>query len=171
LLFVLFCGFHAGLRKNEIIEARPFWFDLGNGLLHLRKTSTINFKDREERTIPLTKAFSSFLVGYGLKEPYMLRPEVVHGVNRYRYDFTRPFAIHAKACELDWVTPHTMRHTFASLLASAGVSLYKISVWLGDAPRVVDGRYARLKPRDEDIEKSHSPGISPAINLSQQVSS
>jgi integrase len=155
LLFVFYCGFHAGLRKNEIIEARPFWFDLGAGLLHLRKTSTINFKDREERTVPLTIQFLEFLKGYRLREPYMLAPKVVHGKNRYRYDFTRPFKEHAAMNGLGWVTPHTMRHTFASLLASAGVSLYKISVWMGDDPRVVDRRYARLKPRDEDIEKSH----------------
>ena len=155
LAFVLFCGFHAGLRKNEIIEARPFWFDIDAGLLHLRKTSTIQFKDREERTIPITNKFLEFLKQYGTREPYMLRQFVTHGVSRYRYDFSRPFKEHVRLCELPWVTPHTMRHTFASLLASAGVSLFKISVWLGDSPMVVEGRYARLKPRDPDIERSH----------------
>jgi hypothetical protein len=29
--FILYCGFHVGLRKNEIIEARPEWFDLEPG--------------------------------------------------------------------------------------------------------------------------------------------
>src|SRR6266496_1314698 len=62
--FVLYCGFHAGLRKNEIIEARPWWFDLRAGLLHLRATPTIKFKDREERTIPLTRQFQAFLKIY-----------------------------------------------------------------------------------------------------------
>ena len=28
LRFVLFCGFHAGMRKLEIVEAVPEWFDL-----------------------------------------------------------------------------------------------------------------------------------------------
>lgn len=169
LRFVLYCGFHAGLRKNEIIEARPFWFDLDAGLLHLRKTATMNFKDREERTIPLTAEFLVFLKSYGLREPFMLKPEVKHGKNRYRYDFTRPFKEHVTKQGLPWVTPHTMRHTFASLLASAGVSLFKISVWLGDDPRVVDRRYARLKPKDPDIERSHS-GYSPAAKRSQHKS-
>jgi integrase len=155
LLFVLYCGFHAGLRKNEIIEARPFWFDLGAGLLHLRKTATINFKDREERTIPLTNSFSEFLRNYGLRDPFMLHPSVKHGRNRYRYDFTRPFNEHAQRCNLAWVTPHTMRHTFASLLASAGRSLFKISVWMGDDPRVVERRYARLKPNDTEIDPAY----------------
>lgn len=159
LRFVLYCGFHAGLRKNEIIEARPWWFDLCSGLLHLRSTTTFAFKDRRERTIPITKEFKRFLVRYRLREPYMLRPEVKHGKNRYRYDFSRPFFEHTKNQGLEKigqtrVTPHLMRHTFASLLASAGVSLYKIAVWLGDNPRVVEEHYARLSPKDPDIERA-----------------
>lgn len=162
LRFVLFAGFHAGLRKNEIIEARPWWFDLRAGLLHLRTTPTMKFKDREERTIPLTDGFAEFLESYGLHEPYMLRPDVKHGRNRYRYDFTRPFLEHAKAQKLEKVgqtrvTPHIMRHTFASLLVSNGVSLYKVAIWLGDDPRVVERHYARLRPRDPDIQKSFNP--------------
>lgn len=158
LRFVLYCGFHAGLRKNEIIEARPNWFDLRQGLLHLRWTSTFAFKDRQERTIPLTKEFHGFLRRYRLREPYMLRPDTKHGKDRYRYDFRRPFFEHLKRIKLEKtgqtkITPHLMRHTFASLLASSGVSLYKIAVWLGDDPRVVEKHYARLLPKDADIER------------------
>jgi integrase len=176
LAFVLHAGFHAGLRKNEIIEARPWWFDVEAGILHLRETPTIKFKDREERSIPLTREFVVFLKSYGLREPYMLRPEVKHRKNRYRYDFSKPFFQHLKNQKLQKVgqtkvTPHLMRHTFASLLASAGVSLYKIAIWLGDAPGVVEERYARISPRDADIERAfHSPGNSPALRRSMQAS-
>ena len=35
LRFILFAGFHCGMRKNEIIEARVDWFDLGeSGAVH-----------------------------------------------------------------------------------------------------------------------------------------
>lgn len=164
LKFVLFCGFHAGLRKNEIIEAPPWWFDLDAGLLHLRQTSAIKFKDRQERTIPLTQQFVSFLRDYGLRSPYMLSPGTKHGQSRYRYDFTKPFLEHVRAQGLERigqtkVTPHLMRHTFASLLASNGVSLYKIARWLGDDPRIVEERYARLRPNDPDIERAFSQKI------------
>ena len=54
----------------------------------------------------------------------------------------------------EWVTPHIMRHTFASLLASAGVSIFKIAQWLGDDVRVTQKHYAKLLPKDEDIEKA-----------------
>lgn len=147
LKFVLYCGFHAGLRALEIVEARPFWFDLKAGILHLRKTPTMQFKDREERSIPLTGKFLAFIRDdYGLREPFMLHPENQHGKNRYRYDFTRPFREWMLRQGCPWVTPHTMRHTFASLLASADHSIFKIATYLGDDVRVVQKHYAKLLP-------------------------
>jgi integrase len=152
LKFVLFCGFHAGLRKAEIIEARPDWFDLKAGLVHVRKTDSFRPKDRDERTIPMTKAFKRFLKEYGLQSPFMLHPEVPHGNSRYRWDFRRPWADYVGKQKHPEITPHVARHTFASLLASAGVSIYKIAQWLGDDVRVVQKHYAKLLPKDADIE-------------------
>ena len=154
LKFILFCGFHAGMRKNEIIEARPDWFDIGSKQVSIKRTETFRPKDREARTAPLTNAFCEFLKGYGTRSPYMLHPEVKPGTWRYRYDFRRPWANYVKAQKCGWVTPHVMRHTFASLLASRGVSIYKISQWLGDDVRVVQLHYAKLLPKDEDIERA-----------------
>ena len=156
--FILYCGFHGGLRRNEIIEARPEWFDLERRSLHVRSTETFRPKDREARTIPLTNEFYEFLKGYGLKSPFMLRPDVKHGASRYRYDFRRPWNNFVNAEGVEWVTPHVMRHTFASLLASKGVSIYKVALWLGDDVRVVQKHYAKLLPKDDDIELAFAVG-------------
>jgi hypothetical protein len=152
----------APLRFQEIVEARPFWFDLNAGLLHLRKTPTMNFKDREERTIPLTQQFRAFLNTYGIHEPFMLRPEVKRGKSLYRYDFRRPFKIFVKAKGCTWLTPHIMRHTFASLLVSAGESIYKVAVWLGDDVATVQRHYGHLTPDNHGIEKAFSLRLQPA---------
>ena len=152
LKFVLFCGFHAGLRKKEIIQARPDWFDLESGLIHVRKTETFRPKDRDERTIPMTKTFKTFLKEYGKRSPFMLHPEVPHGKSLYRWDFRRRWAEYMAEHKCPGLTPHIARHTFASLLASAGVSIYKIAQWLGDDVRVVQQHYAKLLPKDADIE-------------------
>ena len=156
LKFALFCGFHAGMRKAEIIEARPDWFDLRQGLIHIKSTPTFRPKDRDARTIPMTKAFKTFLKTYGLPSPFMLQPDVPHGESRYRWDFRRPWAEYVAKHKCEWVTPHIARHTFASLLASAGVSIYKIAQWLGDDVRVVQQHYAKLLPKDADIEAAFS---------------
>jgi integrase len=158
LKFVLFSGFHAGLRKEEIIEASPGWFDLDAGLLHVTRSESWVPKDKEDRTIPLTKNFKDFLLNGmrgsdGLPRPYVIQPKRVRRKARYRYDFRKPFAEYMASQGCSWVTPHVMRHTFASLLASRGVSIYKIAKWLGDGVEVTQKHYAHLLPKDEDIDK------------------
>jgi integrase len=155
LKFVLFCGFHAGLRKEEIVQARPEWFDGEAGLIHLQRSETWEPKDKEDRTVPLTQAFKTFLEKeFQTPGPFMVAPEVVQGKSRYRWDFRRPFDEYVAAQKVPWVTPHVMRHTFASLLASRGVSIYKVAKWLGDGVDVVQRHYAHLLPKDDDIERA-----------------
>ena len=153
LLFILYCGFYAGMRKDEIIEARPDWFDLENNVIHVENTATFSIKNKKYRTVPLHPDFRRFLERYGKPSPFMLQPDVQKGEARYRYDFRRPFENHMVALEFDWVTPHVMRHSFASLLAINGVSLFKIAKWLGDTLRTTEKHYAHLAPEDNEIEK------------------
>lgn len=164
LRFILYCGFHAGLRREEIAQARPHWFDLDNGLLHVQRSDTWHPKDKTDRTIPLTEEFADFLrLCYGLPEPFMIEPNKKEGGRwRYRYDFRRPFdTLIARLKVVPMVrhgkkdasmTIHTMRHTFASLRVSAGRSIYKVAMWLGDGVAVAERHYAYLTPKDSDVE-------------------
>jgi integrase len=169
LRFILFCGFHCGMRKNEIIEARVRWFDLDGGAVYLQNTESFRLKDRDARHIPLTQAFLEFLRGYLRRKEldatdacdamdkrgdrFALKPGVRHGRAIYRYDFHKPFTLHLRAARMEWVTAHVMRHTFASLLVQSNVSIYKVARWLGDGVEVVEKHYAHLAPQDADIEK------------------
>lgn len=157
LRFILYAGFHAGLRKGEIIEARVGWFDLHKSrAVHVENTDTFRVKDREARFIPLTQPFRSFLCRYLRGKPrdaFALRPETAHGKGTYRYDFHRPYNDYVTRKHLRWVTAHVMRHTFASLLVQAGVSVFKVARWLGDGVEVVERHYAHLSPKDADIDR------------------
>jgi integrase len=155
LRFVLYCGFHCGMRREEISEARPEWFDMRNGLVHIQRSDTWEPKDRDDRTVPLTQEFADFLThSYGFPSPFMVEPSKLAKKKwRYRYDFRRPFENLMEQLKVEWVTPHTMRRTFASLKVSAGVSLYKVAIWLGDLERVVQDHYGYLIPKDSDIER------------------
>jgi integrase len=152
LKFVLYAGFFAGFRKNEIIESRPDWFDMKRRHIHVKATATFTAKDKEERTIPMSKQFHQFLKGYGSRGPFMIAPTVTHGKGQYRYDFRKPYADYMASIGFAWVTPHVMRHTFASLLASEGCSLFKIATWLGDTEATTQKHYAHLIKSDVDIE-------------------
>jgi integrase len=159
LKFILYCGFHAGLRKGEIVQARPHWFDLRLNIVHITESETWKPKDKDKRTIPLTTTFKKFLeeemsIDGELPSPFLIYSSKVQGKARYRYDFRKPFDEYAKAKGYAWLKPHVMRHTFASLLAIAGVSIFKIAQWLGDDVRVVERHYAHLLPQDSDIERA-----------------
>jgi integrase len=157
LRFILFAGFHCGMRKNEIIEARVDWFDLSDsGAVHIKNTTTFRIKDRETRFVPLTGQFRDFLRTYlngKDSDAFALKPDVKHGKGTYRYDFHRPYNDYMTSQKMRWATAHVMRHTFASLLVQAGVSIFKVARWMGDGVEVVEKHYARLAPQDRDIER------------------
>lgn len=122
--------------------------------MEIRGTATFQPKDREPRTVPLTDHFVEFLQRYGLRAPFLLEPNVRHGRHRYRFDFRRAFAGYMKAHGLSWISPHVMRHSFASICASKGIDIFRIAKWLGDDVRVVQRHYAKLRPDDCEIMKA-----------------
>lgn len=152
LKFVLYCALHAGMRKLEIIEAPPAWFDLRLKLIQIEATPTFIPKDRERRTVPMTDEFRDFLRDhYGLPTPFMFRPEQTHGASVYRADFRKRFNTHLAKLNLTRFTFHDLRRTFASLLVSKGVSIYKVAKWLGDEIETAEATYGHLIPQDTEI--------------------
>ncbi len=155
LKFCLLCALHCGLRRGEVIASRPHWFDLKAGLLHVQNEADWLVKDRCNRTIPLTKEFIKFLQGYGIRSPFMLRPEVPNNTAKksweYRTDFRKLYLAHMAKLGISGVTFHDLRRTFASLHVSRGTPLYHVAKWLGDHPNVVESTYGHLLPNDARI--------------------
>jgi integrase len=85
---------------------------------------------------------------------YIVRQGKASGHWRNRWEFRKPFDAALQTARIDGVTFHDLRRTFASLLASNGVSLYKISQWLGDGQAVVQRHYAHLQAQDSDINRA-----------------
>lgn len=158
LRFMLYAGFHAGLRRNEIANARAGWFDLEAGLVHIQNDAASGFvlKDRDNRTVPLTDEFSGFLKvflkGRSPRE-YAIRPSKKEaGVWKYRYDFNKLVRAHFGRCGVE-CSIHDMRRSFASNLVSAGESVYIVAKWLGDGVQVVERSYGHLAPSAGDINR------------------
>lgn len=162
LRFILFCGFHAGMRNNEIVEAAPGWFHLEpkgskrRGRVCVGKTATFEPKDRNERTIPLTKEFESFLRRYLARLPtgakWCLLPDRQHRRSRQRYDMRRPFAAFMRKMKAE-CHPHDMRRSFVSnKLHENGSLVFKLAKWTGDGVQTLLKHYAHLLADDDDIE-------------------
>jgi len=166
LRFALYCGFHAGMRRLEISEARPDWFRLGSdgrrGVVNIHRTPTFTCKDREERVVPLSREFEDFLRIYLARLPanaiWVAHPLKQPRNARYRFDIQKPYRAHLKAHGLTDVTIHDMRRTFVSLKVIEDSSLiFKLAKWTGTRVDELEKHYAHLLADDEDIEAGLKP--------------
>lgn len=139
---------YTGMRLGEIRNLSWNDIDFVNMKIRVRNTESFSTKSKKERTIPLHPK---------LAEIFSLHSQVDHSP----YVFTRPdckqvdpgtankkFRKYCKKAELDTRYHfHTLRHTFASHLAMAGVSLYFIQKMLGHQSIETTTRiYAHLQP-------------------------
>ncbi|MDF1512555.1 MAG: site-specific tyrosine recombinase XerD [Anaerolineae bacterium] len=125
-----------GMRASELTSLTVDDLDLGAGTLRCMG------KGSKERAIPLYPGALEILVQY-LKEgrPFLLREssERVVFVNNLGKPLSRQgiwFLVqhYAKVAGLpDWVTPHTLRHSFATHLLEGGAELREVQQLLGHA--------------------------------------
>ena len=146
-------GIYAGMRKSEIANARWEWFDFEHSIITLKNSNTFHLKSRRSRTIPLNNKLAHILSPYRREEGFIFNHSDQDRKVEYWYDFRNPMKKVCHEVDLDWVTPHILRHTFASLLALQGVSIYKIKEWLGHSDIRVTAIYSHLQAYDEDINQ------------------
>jgi len=151
---LVFCalGVYAGLRRAVIVNARWEWFDFTQKIITVLSGEAFTIKNHEARTIPLNAKLAAILAPLRRDEGYLIRPAKRPGTHVYRVELQKPFREVAEAAGLGWITVHVLRHTFASRLAQANVSLYKISKWLGHRDLKTTQVYAHLQTYDEAID-------------------
>lgn len=148
-------GIYAGLRKNEILNARWGWFDFRLDFLHVQSGPYFELKDQEDRTVPLHRKLKAILERYRPEEKvldgYLIAPQNKPKKEGYRFEIRKTYARVIRAAGVPWCNPHILRHTFASQLVAAGTDLYKVSTWLGHQSYQTTQIYAHLRPSDPDI--------------------
>jgi integrase len=110
------------------------------------------------RTIPLPSYVVVALAEHLRLHPrepgeYLLRAPAGHplGSDQFGYYWRRA----CKAANAPNVRYHDLRHTYASLLLSRGVSIKAVADWLGHASPTTTLRiYAHLMPADEDVARA-----------------
>ena len=173
LKFVLLAGFHAGMRKEEIIMSRPEWFLKEAGRVWIPEIQVVggrmwDVKSKRPRKLPLTPDFIKFLkadFGDWKQQAYMLHPDA-RG-DRYRWDFRRPFTEYMIKHGL-WrkggrenVSPHTMRHTYITHLAEAGYNVQQMAAWSGDRIKTLETNYLHVAAPQGAVDSLYSE-IKPA---------
>lgn len=151
----LLLGFDAGLRVREIGWAQWDWFDFHAGVLTVPMTERFVPKGKRPRTVPMTSRLREHLLAKpaGERKGFVGRPEMrASKVAGYRWYAKPVLQKFFKAQGVAWVSPHVMRHTFASLRVQKGVSIFKVAKWLGISVLVAEKHYAKLAPVDGEIE-------------------
>lgn len=175
LAFILIMGFCHGLRRNEISESRPAWFDFDRG------TVTVRFVDKDEavegkldkfipkwgksRDIPLDPQYRMFLEFFVKGKDYCLAPLSRRGIGRYRYDFHKKYSNFMRYLQMENVTIHTMRHSFASDLSRQGKPIGEIAMNLGDSQRVTELHYLHHQPYHKDFSYLYGEALIQAREL------
>ncbi|MFZ0747389.1 MAG: site-specific integrase, partial [Terracidiphilus sp.] len=127
-----------GMRRGELLALRWLDIDFGLKLIFLRSATT---KTAEPRAIPLTPAAQLVLESLSHGKP---GAHVFADVDPARLSvyIRRVFA----SLGIENASFHTLRHTAASWMVQAGVSLYSTGQVLGHKTPRMTQRYAHLAP-------------------------
>jgi integrase len=149
---------YAGLRRGELMALRIEDIDLDRGVIYVRRgwdalEGEITPKSGRERTVPINRTLRGYLEehleGLGWSEG------LVFGLNDHSTFNGTPLLKRAgrawEAANLQRITLHECRHTFASLMIAAGVNAKALSTYMGHATiSVTLDRYGHLMPGNED---------------------
>lgn len=134
---------HTGMRRGEILALKWQDVDLARGVLVVMKS-----KNHERRTIPLNGRVFELLVGkHGgkIKSQDLVFSTSCNTVRDER-NLTRAFYVALEKAEIENLTFHDLRHTFATRMVQKGVDIYKVQRLLGHKSPVMTQRYAHHSP-------------------------
>lgn len=137
-------GVYTGMRLGEIISLKWSALNFDKGLITVFNHEDFTTKSKRSRNIPIHKSLLEDLQKMnGKPDEYIFR--------RNGYQYTREFiSRNFKAAVIrsslnDKYHFHTLRHTFASWLVQAGVSIYEVSKLLGHSDIKTTEIYAHLQ--------------------------
>jgi integrase len=134
---ILIAALDTGGRRGEILS-----LDWSRVSMDRRTVTFTKTKNGKDRTVGMTKRLHAVLQKIG--------PQKAGPVFTYRgraiEEVTTAFGKAIKRAGIEDFRFHDLRHTFASRLVQAGMSLYKVQVLMGhQSPQMVQ-RYAHLAP-------------------------
>ncbi|HEX3034616.1 MAG TPA: site-specific integrase [Thermodesulfobacteriota bacterium] len=163
LVPILITALNTGMRKGEIISLRWEDIDFENNLITVRQEVS---KSKKLRRIPINSTLRKVLLEQKLKTGWndyvFLNPE---GSPYQRSDsLKRCFEGACRRANIKGFRFHDLRHTFATRLIKAGVSIVVVSKILGHADLKTTMRYVHPEDSLKDaVEKLTKMGISNSL--------
>lgn len=127
-----------GARRGEVLAMRWTDLDLAAGVWIKPSAHT---KQKKAHRVPLSAPARQLLARIARTSSTYVFPARVDG---HRTEIKGSWQSICKAAQLDGVRVHDLRHSYASILASAGLSLPVIGALLGHTQTQTTARYAHL---------------------------
>ena len=129
-----------GARKNEVLSATWTQFDLAQGVWTKPGATT---KQKTDHRVPLSAPTRKLLVDLQERTegPHLFPGRVL---GKPRVELKKFWAQVCEAADIHGCRIHDLRHTYASILASSGLSLPVIGALLGHTQPGTTARYAHL---------------------------
>jgi integrase len=148
---------YAGLRRGELMALRWTDIDLRAGTIDVRRSwdpehGPGDTKNRNRRRVPIAATLREHLAVERLRQPHGVALCFGLAANRpFRADRLQERADNAwKNAELERLTLHDCRHTFASFAIAAGVNAKALSSYMGHSSVAITlDRYGHLMPGNE----------------------
>jgi len=140
---------YGGLRRGELVGLDWDDVDLARRLLRVRKA-----KGGRQRTIPIHPALAPLFAEYYATRVPLSNQALFVGVHGNRLHYTqlgqvfRHYVEASGVGECKRVTPHTLRHVFATELLRAGANLRQIQELLGHKHLDSTQRYTRVNAHE-----------------------
>ncbi len=150
-------GVYLGLRRGEMLNLKWEDVDFQAGIVRIKPNEEWHPKDREEREIPMHPALIEHLKiwraasqnGEGRVIPWYYK-EIA---------FSQSYSRILKRAGINKGSLHSLRHTFASHLAMAGVDLLRIGRMMGHSTVVTTQIYAHLLPSSLKEAVTYLPNL------------
>lgn len=137
-------AFYTGMRKGELLRLKWSDIDYATNLVTVHIS-----KSKRCRHIPLSSKLKSILKALQPKSVLLKDDLCFNRCNERR--LLKAVITKSKVNKFGW---HTFRHTFASHLVQAGVSIYKVANYLSHSAISTTEIYAHLQPHsDKEINK------------------
>jgi site-specific recombinase XerD len=145
-------GFYTGLRLGELINMRWNWIDFFNNQITVKCSDDFLTKSKKERIIPMSEKVKSILItrfNLGVHQPGEVVFFRIQKRKLHQETISKQFKEVVRYSNLnERIHFHSLRHSFASLLAQKGVSLYIIKELLGHEDLATTQIYSHLQQQN-----------------------
>jgi integrase len=144
---IIVTALHTGMRKSELLNLTWSDVDFGQRIITVQHKDDWHTKNYKSRTLQMTPVLYGVLrehrklhLELGTRSEYVF----TYRGRRIRNGVRQSLRKAVRKADLEDVTLHTLRHTFASQLVMAGVSLREVQELMGHSSFETTLQYAHL---------------------------